>query len=158
MAKINFPSRPCPKCGKPIHIKSKSHDCGWVAAGSTGSKGKTGKAVARNGKAMSKREAVRQVLSQSGNDTKPLDIQEQLKRRFQIKMDAGTISNYKSTILREGARKKKLGRPKGTSSIIPIRSRATASSISIEDIKTVKELAERIGVDRLRQLAEVLTK
>jgi hypothetical protein len=28
--KPGFPSRPCPKCGKPIHIKSKKHDaCGW---------------------------------------------------------------------------------------------------------------------------------
>jgi hypothetical protein len=28
--KPNFPSRPCPKCGKPIHIKSKKHEeCGW---------------------------------------------------------------------------------------------------------------------------------
>jgi hypothetical protein len=28
--KPGFPSRPCPKCGKPIHIKSKKHEaCGW---------------------------------------------------------------------------------------------------------------------------------
>ncbi len=27
-----FPSRPCPQCGKPIHIKTKKHlECGWVA-------------------------------------------------------------------------------------------------------------------------------
>jgi hypothetical protein len=31
--KPSFPNRPCPKCGKPIHIKSKSHEaCGWRAA------------------------------------------------------------------------------------------------------------------------------
>jgi hypothetical protein len=30
--KPSFPSRACPKCGKPIHIKSKKHDeCGWKA-------------------------------------------------------------------------------------------------------------------------------
>jgi hypothetical protein len=30
--KIAFPNRPCPKCGKPIHIKAKRHEaCGWVA-------------------------------------------------------------------------------------------------------------------------------
>jgi hypothetical protein len=30
--KISFPNRPCPKCGKPIHIKSKKHgECGWSA-------------------------------------------------------------------------------------------------------------------------------
>jgi hypothetical protein len=30
--KASFPNRPCPKCGKPIHIKAKRHEeCGWVA-------------------------------------------------------------------------------------------------------------------------------
>jgi hypothetical protein len=33
--KPGFPSRPCPKCGKPVHIKSKKHeDCGWGMEGS----------------------------------------------------------------------------------------------------------------------------
>jgi hypothetical protein len=32
--KPTFPNRPCPKCGKPIHIKSKKHEaCGWVMNG-----------------------------------------------------------------------------------------------------------------------------
>ena len=31
--KLSFPNRPCPKCGKPIHIKTKKHECGWVADG-----------------------------------------------------------------------------------------------------------------------------
>jgi len=34
-----FPSRPCPKCGKPIHIKSKRHEaCGWTAEGAVSAK------------------------------------------------------------------------------------------------------------------------
>jgi hypothetical protein len=36
--KPSFPNRPCPKCGKPIHIKSKSHDCGWTANGAVATK------------------------------------------------------------------------------------------------------------------------
>jgi hypothetical protein len=31
--KISFPNRSCPKCGKPIHIRTKNHECGWVADG-----------------------------------------------------------------------------------------------------------------------------
>jgi hypothetical protein len=32
--KPGFPSRPCPRCGKPIHIKSKKHEeCGWGMEG-----------------------------------------------------------------------------------------------------------------------------
>ena len=29
--KISFPNRACPKCGKPVHIRAKEHDCGWKA-------------------------------------------------------------------------------------------------------------------------------
>ena len=29
--KISFPNRPCPKCGKAVHIRAKEHDCGWKA-------------------------------------------------------------------------------------------------------------------------------
>ena len=32
--KVAFPNRPCPNCGKPIHIKTKKHEeCGWMADG-----------------------------------------------------------------------------------------------------------------------------
>jgi hypothetical protein len=49
-----FPSRPCPKCGKPIHIKAKRHEaCGWVAddvaACKTAPAANAGSAAARNG-------------------------------------------------------------------------------------------------------------
>src|SRR5208337_3941317 len=34
MKKITFPNRPCRKCGKPIHIKTKKHEeCGWSMNG-----------------------------------------------------------------------------------------------------------------------------
>jgi hypothetical protein len=41
--KPSYPSRPCPKCGKPIHIKSKSHEaCGWTANGAVTAKTQPG--------------------------------------------------------------------------------------------------------------------
>ncbi len=44
--KPSFPHRPCPKCQKPIHIKSKKHEeCGWSANGSAT------KAASSNGQA-----------------------------------------------------------------------------------------------------------
>ncbi len=101
-------------------------------------------------------EAVRRILAESGTDTKPLDIQEQLKKKFGIKMDPTVISSYKTTITTKGRKKgRKLGRPAAA------RSPAKTSgfrSLSIEDIKAVKDLAERLGADKLRQLAEVLAK
>ncbi len=52
---IAFPNRPCPKCQKPIHIKTKSHEeCGWTAESSAASpKGKPAKAESSNGETMS---------------------------------------------------------------------------------------------------------
>ena len=39
MKKPSFPNRPCPKCQKPIHIKSKKHEeCGWGMDGSAETK------------------------------------------------------------------------------------------------------------------------
>jgi hypothetical protein len=52
--KPSFPNRPCPKCGKPIHIKAKRHEaCGWVAdevaARKTAPAAKAASAAAKNG-------------------------------------------------------------------------------------------------------------
>ncbi|OAI39929.1 hypothetical protein AYO40_05285 [Planctomycetaceae bacterium SCGC AG-212-D15] len=161
-AKIAFPNRACPKCGKPIHVRVKAHECGWKADGATKSslKARPAKHAAANG-SISKMEAVRRVLSESGNDTMPIDIQSQLKKDFNIKMDPSVISNYKSTIIRLGGRKKKLGRPKGRKLGRPAGTRSSikaspSSSITIADIQAVKALAERLGADKLRQLADVL--
>jgi hypothetical protein len=165
-AKITFPNRPCSKCGKPIHIKSKSHEaCGWKAEATASPKAAPAKtAPAKTAPAngsISKMEAVRRVLATSGNDTKPIEIQGLLKKNFNIKMDPTVISTYKSSILRQGPAKKKMGRPKGSkngqTAVAHYTARATGSvNISIEDILAVKELAGRLGAERLRQLAEVL--
>ena len=65
------------------------------------------------------------------------------------------ISSYKTTLSKKAA---------GQSAVIRklaarvTRAATTESGISLEDIKAVKELAERIGADRLKELAEVLSK
>jgi hypothetical protein len=150
-AAIAFPNYACPKCGKPIHIKKKSHDCGWKAE-ATVSKAKSApaKKAGPNG-TISKMEAVRRVLATSGPDTMPLEIQTQLKKEFNIKMDPTVISTYKSSILRKGPIKKagKPGRPAAPA-------KSLSGNISFEDIRAVKALADRIGIEKLRQLADVL--
>ena len=50
-----------------------------------------------------------------------------------------------------GKRKKKLGRPKKVVA-------AGGASISLDDIRAVKELAEKIGAEKVKQLAQVLAK
>ena len=58
--KPTFPSRPCPKCQKPIHIKSKKHDeCGWrMEAGGPAP-------VARQPSEVNKSDAVRAILDKN---------------------------------------------------------------------------------------------
>ena len=48
--KPSFPSRSCPKCGKPIHIKTKRHEeCGWTANGAVSAKAEPAAASADGG-------------------------------------------------------------------------------------------------------------
>jgi hypothetical protein len=166
--KPNFPSKLCPKCGKYIHAKAKSHpECGWTMAATpvaapqpkhspAATNGeKLGKA-ATNGEKLSKMEAVRRVLREHGKDTMPVAIQDHLKKQYSIKMEAGVISNYKSNILKE---RKKMGRPKGTTVAGPKAAPSVATTeITLEDIRAVKHLADRLGAEKVKELAGVLAK
>jgi hypothetical protein len=69
-------------------------------------------------------------------------------------MEPSVISTYKGTILKKMRKKpgRKLGRPAGVAA-----KSGSARTISIEDIKAVKALTERVGgVDKLKLLADLL--
>jgi hypothetical protein len=100
-----------------------------------------------NGSRMSKMDAVRQTLAELGSDAKPLEIKEHLRSRYSISMEPGMISNYKSTI-KSGGKSSLIRRPKG----------AHLGDFSIEDIQAVKAVADRIGAEKVKQLAHVLAK
>jgi hypothetical protein len=102
-----------------------------------------------DGKAITKLEAVRRALSELGNDAKPLDIQKHIKGKFGVNMDPSMISNYKSSL--KGAGKSRMIRKPGGRA-------ATAGGLTLQDIQAVKELTDRIGGDKVRELAEVLSK
>ena len=111
-------------------------------------------------KGPSKLGLVREAIATLGNDALPKGIQEEVKSKHRRNLDLNLISNYKNIVLKEGGKaeqktttgKKKMGRPK--------KAAASASNgkggISIDEIKAVKALAERIGAAKLKQLAEVL--
>jgi hypothetical protein len=167
--KISFPNRACPKCGKAIHIKTKQHDCGWKAEGSaeaspaskpqakhapTATNGQKPSKTATAGEKLSKMEAVRRILKDEGKDTMPVDIQGHLQEQFHLKMDTGTISNYKSTILKE---RKKPGQAKAPKAWTAKAAHATTTDeISMSDIETVKKLVDSIGAEKVKALAQVL--
>jgi hypothetical protein len=118
------------------------------------------KAPPANGKPISKMEAMRQIFDARGYDIKPLEIQSHLKKEFGINMTTTVISSYKTTITskRKGKRgKKKMSAIAAESQAAPAPV-SRAGGITVEDIRAVKELAKRIGADKVRQLAEVLAK
>ena len=101
-----------------------------------------------NGKAISKMEAVRRTLADLGPDAKPADIQKHVKDKFGIGMEMNMVSNYKSH-LRTTTKKTTRGH------VAPTK---TAPGITLQDVQVVKELVGKLGVDQVRELAQVLSK
>jgi hypothetical protein len=100
---------------------------------------------------ITKAEMVRRALGTLGFDAKPADLKEHIKKEFGTDMDPQHISNYKSILKAKRRRGPKTGRPKSTSV-------AAVGGFSLQDIQAVKEVADRIGADKVRQLAGVLSK
>lgn len=118
------------------------------------------KSSSSNGKPISKMEAMRQIFQAHGYDIKPVEIQEHLKRQFGIDMTTKLISVYKTTITSKKTGKR--GRKKMATSAAGTQAAAApvarAKGITIDDIRAVRELASRIGAEKLWELAEVLAK
>jgi len=107
-----------------------------------------------NGAGISKMEAMRRALAELGNNAKPLQMKDYIKSHLGVEMSPDHISNYKSKLLKEGRTKKKPG-PKPKAAVAVARS--TVAAFSVDDVRAVKELADRIGSEKVRQLAEVLS-
>jgi hypothetical protein len=104
-----------------------------------------------DGHGITKMEAVRRALAELGPDAMPLRIKDYLKQHFRIDMDPQNISNYKSTL--------KTAEKNAPSRQPSAKPAATLSGgFSLEEIQAVKKVADRIGAEKVRQLAEVLSK
>ncbi len=110
-----------------------------------------------NGTTISKIDAMRETLKELGRKAMPLTIKDHLKSKYGIDADTTLISTYKSTLLNKRKRKalkgrREEGRAVATSPAI------SSEGVTVEDIKAIKEMSERIGVDMVRDLAQVLGK
>jgi len=113
-----------------------------------------------NGKT-SKMDAVRQALKEMGKDAKPLAILDFVKTKHGVVMTAGMVSNYKSLLLAKKKGKAKAAKAAKAMGAAPVASThvtASRGTISLEDIRAVKALADRIGVEKVKELAAVLAK
>ena len=109
-------------------------------------------------KRLSKGDAVRQALATLGKKAKPREVIALVKEQHGFDVSYQTVLNVK------GAPKKKVSgmRLDRTARIEaetePRSARpAAAGDISLEDIRMVRELAERLGVDKVQQLVKVLS-
>ena len=107
-------------------------------------------------------EAVRRAMDALTYDASPSEIQKYIKDNFDVDMNANMISSYKSTLRGKagmaGRRKKKRGRPKkmaepATAAAAPVSSH---DSVPWKDLRTIKDIAGRLGKKGLRDLVELL--
>ena len=109
---------------------------------------------------INKTEAVRQAMEALGYGAQPLEIQKHIKDNFGLDIGTNMISSYKSSLRKRAGMKgrlKKRGRPKKTDAV----SAAPAApsyhdAVPWKDLRTIKEIAGRIGRKGLRELVELL--
>src|SRR5581483_8984132 len=109
-------------------------------------------------KLTNKSEAVRRALAQLGKKAKPAQIQEYVKTYFDVEMSTQMISNYKSTQIGKGGKKGRPGRkPKEAGAVAESVSKPTTQgAVSFKDLRAVKEISNRIGAARLRELVALM--
>jgi hypothetical protein len=106
-------------------------------------------------------EAVRQAMNALGYDASPSEIQRHIKDNFDVDMSANMISSYKSTLRSKAGlagRRKKRGRPRkvaaaATSVATPV---SFHDAVPWKDLRTIKDIAGRLGKKGLRDLVELL--
>jgi hypothetical protein len=119
----------------------------------------THKAPADNGepveKLTNKMEAIRRALAKLGNKSTPAEIQGFIKTNFGVDMATPLISVYKHKLAKK---KGKPGRkPKEAGAVIqPTPQRARHEAVSFRDLRIVKEIGDRLGPARMRELIELM--
>jgi hypothetical protein len=109
-------------------------------------------------KVTNKMEAVRRALQKLGKKALPTEIQDFVKTNFGLELTTKLISVYKTTLTKKS---RKRGRPRkgdhGEVSGAPASAApSTQGGVTLRDLRTVKEMRDRLGVSRLRELVDLL--
>jgi hypothetical protein len=95
---------------------------------------------------VNKLQAVQFALGALGPDAKPVAIQQFVKAHHGVKISTEVVSVYKGKL----ARRRKPGpEPKA-------RVAGGHGEVSMKDLRLVKEIRDRVGASRLRELVELL--
>jgi hypothetical protein len=105
-------------------------------------------------------EAVKQVLADRGRKTMPSEIVTQLKERFDLEIKPHYASKLRTQIL--GKRKKKPAAPKEQASPAPTPAPAepvalVAKTVLFDDILALRQIVDRVGMDEVRTLLDMMT-
>ena len=117
------------------------------------------KAPAGNGepveKLTNKAEAIRRALAKLGNKAPPAEIQEFIKTHFGVEMTTKVISVYKSKLNKT---KGKPGRkPKAVQATAETAPKPPEGGVTFKDLWAVKEITNRLGPARMRELVGLMT-
>jgi hypothetical protein len=102
-----------------------------------------------------KAEAVRRALAKLGNKAMPAEIQGFIKTNFGVEMTTPMISVYKHKLVKK---KGKPGRkPKEAGAVNEAAPKAVAhGDVTFKDMRTVKEISDRLGPARMRELVALV--
>jgi len=111
---------------------------------------------------VNKMEMVRNAVKELGIEAKPLEIQEHIKDRYGIEIPTQVVSNYKFQIGKSG------GKPPGKpgprpqvnpqpAAAVPVARPTPTAGITLVDVAAVRELVNRLGVEQVQKLAEVVS-
>lgn len=109
-------------------------------------------------KLTNKAEAIRRALAKLGNKAKPAKIQDFIKAHFDIDMTTKVISVYKSNLVKKSGRKGKPGRkPKEVGAVSEAALQPAAhEAIHFKDLRMMKEISDRLGPARMRELIALI--
>jgi hypothetical protein len=110
----------------------------------------------------SKTELVLRALQTLGWDAKPLAIQEFVQENYGVEISTKVISVYKGKLAKQGRKRGRPGRkPRAETAVAaaprPAAPRRAAGEVTMSDLRTIKELTDRVGAGRLRELLELLS-
>jgi hypothetical protein len=102
-----------------------------------------------------KAEAIRRALAILGKKALPAEIQDFIKSNFGVEMTTKVISVYKSKLT------KKKGQPGRQPKAVPATTEAAPTpaahgGVTFRDLRMVKEIGDRLGPARMRELVELL--
>jgi hypothetical protein len=144
---------------RPKKTDTANEGTGSEPAGGAGEGNQTVKRGKRYPK--SKTEAVKRAMRRLGPNAMPLEIADWVWKKYGMEMDKSHVSTVKSTILKR-MREDEGDEPAAPSFPEPVyeeevMTAGDTETLSIAELLAVKELVRRIGPERLRELADLLS-